>query len=95
MRVKKEIEESGLSDDYTYRQIMDLVSSAKKVKLSSEEEWTIPTITLKAANALKAFGLIDDIPDNNDAVEEAEEVEENKKTTKKKTKKNTKTKKPE
>ena len=91
MRVRKKIEESGLSDEYTYNQIMDLVSSAKKVKLSSEEEWTIPTITLKAANVLKTLGLIDDIPENNDAVEKAEEVEETKKTKKK----NTKAKKPE
>ena len=51
----------------------------RTVKLSSEEEWTIPTITLKAANVLKKLGLIVDIPEKNDAVEEAEEVEETKK----------------
>ncbi len=95
MRVRKKIEESGLADDYTYRQIMDLVSSAKKVKLSDEEDWTIPTITLKAANALKTLGLIDEIPDNNDAVEEADESSETKKTRKKKAKKNTQDKKSE
>ena len=95
MRVRKKLEATGLYDDYTYRQIMDLVSSAKKVKLSSDEEWTMPTITLKAANVLKTLGLIDEIPDNNDAVEETEETTETKKTKNKKSTKKAKDKKPE
>lgn len=86
MRTRKKIEEAGLCEDYTYRQIMDLVSSAKKVKLSSEEEWTIPTITLKAANVLKTLGLIDEIPDNNDEAEESDEEADTKKRSIKKSK---------
>ena len=95
MRVRKRLEESGLTKDYTYRQIMDLVSSAKKVKLSSEEDWAIPTITLKAANVLKALGLIYEIPENNDTVDEAEETSETKTTRKKRTRNNNKDKKHE
>lgn len=79
MRTRKKLKESGLYDTYTYRQIMDLVSSAKKVKISSDEEWTIPTITLKAANVLKTLGLIDEIPKNNDPSKEHVEFQENKK----------------
>lgn len=95
MRVRKKFEETGLYDDYTHREIIDLVSSAKKVKLSTEERWTIPTITLKAAKVLKTLGLIEEIPDNNDAVEEADETEETKEKQKKKTSKKTNDKKPE
>lgn len=60
-KVKKQLKDSGLSDIYTYRQIMDLVSSAKKVRLNDDGEWIIPTVTIKAANVLKTLGLIDDV----------------------------------
>lgn len=59
MRVMKLIEKSGLDEDYTYRQILDLVSSAKKVRDGSDDNWIIPTITMKAQEALKALGLLD------------------------------------
>lgn len=95
MRVRKKFEETGLYDDYTHREIIDLVSSAKKVKLSTEERWTIPTITLKATKVLKTLGLIEEIPDNNDAAEEADETEDTKVKQKKKTSKKTNDKKPE
>ena len=57
------IEKSGLDKDYTYRQILDLVSSAKKVRDASDGEWIIPTITMKAQEALKALGLLESYED--------------------------------
>ena len=59
MRVMNMIEASGLDKDYTYRQILDLVSSAKKVRDANDGEWIIPTITMKAQEALKALGLLE------------------------------------
>lgn len=58
MRVMNMIETSGLDKEYTYRQILDLVSSAKKVRDANDGEWIIPTITMKAQEALKALGLL-------------------------------------
>lgn len=63
MRVMNMIEKSGLDKDYTYRQILDLVSSAKKVRDASDGEWIIPTITMKAQEALKALGLLESYED--------------------------------
>ena len=59
MRVMNMIEASGLDKDYTYRQILDLVSSAKKVRDANDGEWIMPTITMKAQEALKALGLLE------------------------------------
>lgn len=93
MRVRKKLKESGLSDEYTYRQIMDLVSSAKKVKINDDADWSIPTITLKAANVLRTLGLIEEIPDSNNS--EEENPSDTKKQVKEKASKKSKDKKPE
>ena len=73
MRVKKQIEKSGLDEKYTYREIFDLVSSAKKVRDGEDSDWIIPTITVKAQDALKALGLLESSDADN---EEEEQVED-------------------